>query len=399
MLIKIDNSVIDFINANIANLNLFSKEVKAINSIAHAYINMQHLVIASRDVLDYLCEFSLLDNSSKMVFYYLSSQSYYFDEYEKKFECMIIAHKRQKEFSKVNNTYRVPLESLQQLSYSTLISENLSDCYFYESLCKKMMTENNEYNNFSIQFHHIHCGGSDAYKTTLNELNYNNFCLLIMDTDKSYKDDDVGTSLKSARKIYIEKKNDHIIDLYELGVREKENIIPPSYYLLCLNPPQKKLFYRLISYEEDENNNEYLRYLDLKDGIKAKKYKAKDTNWHKLYDPYLMELEINELLSCSIEQINNQDDEFLFLKGIGGDIVDTFRKDILCGGLKDKLEEKRIINGIPPNAIKALEIQVERSLSLFTNLPSYIRNDWIGLCNKLLAWGCCALESQAIINY
>ena len=118
-----------------------------------------------------------------------------------------------------------------------------------------------------------------------------------------------------------------------------------------------------------------------------------------MYDQYLVKLASSELLACAIEEIYSQDGEFRLFSGIGDEVVDTFRKDILCGGIIDKLEEKKHIIGIPQNVIDALELKVEVSTNLFDTLPIYIKQDWINLCQTVLAWGCCSLDTQIIINY
>lgn len=397
MLIIIDTSVVTFIKENIKSLNFQSKEIIALNSISMSYYNLEHLIVADQDVLEYLSECNILSELSKLVFCNLLSKYYSFAEYEKKCIYKIVVSKNISQLSRSDNMFYIPLEKLVNISKSILISENLSDCEFYESLGKKMISELEEYHSFNMNFHYITCAGSDAYNVTLNELKENNFCLLIMDTDKDYQDADIGTSLINARKIFNEKKDTRVIELYELQVREKENIVPPSFYLFCSNPPQKNLLKHLALYENSEKASEYLRHLDIKDGIKAKKCKSSDKKWHRLYDEYLMQLESNNLIACSICDVNGKEDNFTLLSGIGDNIVDTFREDILCGGLIKKLQTKTEIN-VPDYVLESIRMSIEQSKMLFTIIPEYIKKDWQDIAVKVLSWGLCANETEVYLN-
>jgi len=224
-----------------------------------------------------------------------------------------------------------------------------------------------------------------------------------MDSDKDYSEDNVGTSLRNARAIYYEKEKNHIINLYELKVREKENLIPPSIFLLMEKPVRKELLDYLSSLEGDTEKSQILRYLDIKDGLKAKKWKSNNNQWHKLYGELLESLDTKGLLACSLEDIQSKNEDDLILYGIGCSAVEKFQKEVLCDGLikKKKTKEELLNNGvqIPQEQIDELQCKVEITRNLFKNLPEYIIDDWIDICEEVLAWGCCALESDTIFHY
>jgi len=103
MLIKIDNSVTEYIINNYNTLTLFSNEIRALNSIACSYLNMQHLITADINTLEYLSECKLLSEAARKTFLFLTSKLYYLGALEEKYRYKTIVHKLDFNFKREKN--------------------------------------------------------------------------------------------------------------------------------------------------------------------------------------------------------------------------------------------------------------------------------------------------------
>lgn len=397
MLIKLDSSISEYIRINYKSINYTSPEIIAINSIAKAYYMGKHLLIADLEVIEFLIECKFIDDISKRVFEDLYSKYYYFDEYIKRVDYYIVATKCSNTLLRKNDIFYIPLEKLCDLRESMLIAENRSDAIFYKSFCNKMIDEIEEYNDYAFNLDEDDFGGSQVAKVVMNEALKGKFCLYIVDSDKDYKNHKGGTTLASARTIYNNNKNKYIIELYCLKVREKENLIPTSLYLLCDNIPQVKLISYLDKYLSKEDE-EFLRYFDIKEGITVKKIKTEDSQWHELYDKYIKAMESVNILEFPLCDIPLKEDKDYILKGIGGEISEKFDCQILKGGLQLKLEEKRKIQGIPEIAIDSIADKVEKGKGIYRMLPEYLQDQWKEIFKIMYSWGCCSLENSITMN-
>ena len=403
MLIVIDISVKNHIEANEKDLKWCSSIISALNSIARAYVYMKHLVITDIESLEYFSECKILDEGTRKLFTHFLSKQYTFDDIKGKCKCKIIAHKNNQGFYINNDEYWVPIEQLNEIKETVLISENNSDCSFYEQLCKKMISESSDNNSLNICFNKISCSGSHAYVAAENEIQKNNIVFMLMDSDKNHHEDDVGESLKNARKICNKYKDKYYVYLFETNFREKENIIPPSFYLLFNKKVNNAKFIEYLGLlEKNSQYQEILRYLNIKDGIQSKIYKNSDSRWKTVYNDFFRELDQNNFLIYKLNDIGEINDDIIILEGIGNKAVEKFTSLILCGGLS-KEKEKLIFaksNGrkISEWQIKSITDNEIKIKKLFNILPEYIKNDWYLLCREILIWGCCASDTQIIFN-
>ncbi|MFZ5354691.1 MAG: hypothetical protein ACOZCL_18470, partial [Bacillota bacterium] len=379
------------INA-IDNLDIYTPEIIALNNIAIAYREGYHIIIASLEVLELLNKLEILDKSSRSIYNNLLSKFTFLESYEQCFTCCIIISSNECRFERNENNskivYQVPLVYFQNLSVlhpCILLAEDISDCEFYFKMGIKFLKEMNHYMNVKLQFDWCNGGGYNSYKWLKYHVESERVVLSIADNDKSYPEDRIGETLHELKKVFLANKNSSIIDLYELEVREKENLISPSIYMLCSNITSKDTIDKLAKIELHDKHQEKLRYLDIKDGIIAKKLK----NCSQLKS-YYSELftDISDLISCTIEEIDLQDDDTILMNGIGNSL-NAFVKDVLDDGLESKLLEVKNRPNISKEYIENIESKIKTKSNLVSFIPSYIKSDWESLCKKIISWGCC----------
>ncbi|WP_350343965.1 hypothetical protein PRVXT_000330 [Proteinivorax tanatarense] len=387
MLISIDESVIDFIRENKEELNYCSKVIKSLNTIARAYADKEHFVIGDVYTLEYLCKCELLENTSKRMFTSISSQYVFIAGLQDRLNCKVVAHKKGNNFFKEGNEYWVPIDRFEKLRESYLVSEDLSDCGFYESLCKKMMRGKRNFDGVNLKFFPDSCSGNQADRTvtSLLQRGHEAFILLIVDTDKDHHESRPGPSFDEALKVYKKTKTSNVIKLHEMKLREKENLVPPSLFLLIENPPHEEILRFLSELEPYPEYENVLRYLDIKDGFKVGTYIGRG-----LYENVIKGLETENLLACSLTNDNNK----TIFNGIGNKVLENkFQKQVLEGGLLSIIKEKEKLleegKEIPRNVLVELNYKYNKSKELFASLPTYIEEDWHQLCEDIVSWGCC----------
>ncbi|PHB52893.1 hypothetical protein COE92_18345 [Bacillus wiedmannii] len=394
MLIKIDDTVINQIQNSNPPLTEVSEEVIALNNIATAISDGLHIITASLETLEFLYRFELLTHNSRRMYFNLFDKFTYLPAYEDFFCEYILVKNRDISFSRKRQgehiIFEVPINHftrVMSISPSVLLSEDMSDCEFYEKIAKKFISENQQKINTNLQFRLVSGGGSGAFKSYEYELNKNNLVLTISDSDRTYPTDKIGSTLLKLRSVYNKYKQDRVTELIELDVREKENLISPSLYLLCYNVCSKEYLLSLCELESSPLHQEKLRYMDLKGGIRAESLKGNTARKN-----YLKELfdDASHLVACTFEEIDSKKDDFLIIEGIGGNL-DKFSNDILDDGLERSLEQKKNLpahTSVPEHVIRELEEKILKKQKLFNNLPEYLKGDWEKLSKKIISWGC-----------
>lgn len=155
--------------------------------------------------------------------------------------------------------------------------------------------------------------------------------------------------------------------------------------MLCSNSSSKLILEKLLKIENTEKHQEKLKYLDIKDGMLAKRFK-KDNNLMDYYKE--MFIDVSDLIACSVEEISAQADDYKLFDGIGNKLKD-FSHDILADGLEQRLDQMTSLNNIPSIAIENLKLDLKAKNSLFNELPDYLKVEWELICKKLISWGCC----------
>lgn len=396
MLIEIDTTVKEQIEKNIDNLDEYSPEIEIIEEIARSHFNNNHIIIAKKEVSKYFSKFKLLDRKVNKIYNTIHHRSAQDKMYKKLLSQYIRILSDEFEFKvkEENNKriYEIPLSYLRNNTFlreSVLVTENLRDAKLYKSMAKKYIKEVTK-SNIVVKLEEMHGGGNDLYLSYENKINEDRFVICISDSDKKYPQDKIGDTCRQAIGIYNKYKKDKVIHMYTLNVREKENLISPSLYMLCSNGVNMDSLKKLIILESNNNpNSEFLKYLDIKDGVDRRAYEGKDEK----YINYLGKIitEYPELVACDLDRKLQDQDKIIL--GAGSNAIDSFERDILNDNIENILEKK--VKALEKNnnlsihkEINELKSKIEIKDNLFINIPEYIKSDWYGLCDIIIAWGC-----------
>jgi hypothetical protein len=104
---------------------------------------------------------------------------------------------------------------------------------------------------------------------------------------------------------------------------------------------------------------------------------------------YSLFTDVQNLISCSIDEIEEKEDREKVMNGDGG-IIEQFLNNVLGNGLEYQLEEKKkFSNTIPQDLITELEQNIIKKNNLFKSIPKFYEQTIIKLCKKVMDWGCC----------
>lgn len=381
MLIYIDESVKEYLETK-NDLNCASPLIKALNAMAQSFHDGYHLLSASISSLEFFSQYALLDHIPREVFAFLLKKNYEFD-FESLIHKKLVVHISENN-EKFKNDYSLNLNECSGRNFreSILVCENILDCELYEHLCRRIMrTKFNQLNLIDIFYRRVGCGGSEAYRTVENELNHVANVLIIMDSDKKFTGDIIGSSANSAQKIvrkYAEV-TDNIICLHILNVREKENLIPPSCLLMVEQINSAENLLAVLSQLEDcKYSEEFLRFVDIKSGMKLKEYER--------FAPTKYNIPLQ--LICDVINTEHEDKEARIFEGIGSSFVENFCNDVLCGGLKNSLEDMKV-RKVPIRSQQKIKNKLDKADKLLELAPAYIKNDWEEIYTRVLQFGCC----------
>lgn len=391
MLIRIDESVINSIKEKKAdNLDL-SSDILALNNLASASKHGNHILFGSVHVLEFLMKFEPLDLSSKHVYNSLFSTFSFYGSYQQRLKSFILIKSSTYPLGRTINDkgqyiFEVPLkyfEHINSILSTSFLCEDISDYKFYCKLARKYLKEKKL--NMSLEFSFVNGGGNrsgEVYNNLLEESN--NISLAIADSDKKYHGCKSGDTLKLLEASLNKHEKYKITNLVGLNVREKENLIPPSFYELCTNSSAEKMLEKLLLIQNSEVHAEKLLYLDIKDGMKVKKMKIKSEESQYFFDMFK---DIPHLPAFALEEIEFHPDNEYIIRGIGNSILKNFTRNVLEDGLEEELLKMEKLN-LDPEIISIIKKKIEKKNCLFNNIPSYIQTEVINLCEIIISWGC-----------
>lgn len=398
MLIELDKSLEGYLEQINDQLNENSLEVIALNNLANAYRNGWHIIIGSLKVLKLIKRIKHIDNSTKRVFDKLIQEYTYQKSYKDLMEEYIIIKSPTHTFHRedvdkdLNSkpVFEVPLNYFYKLSRcfkSTILCEDESDYNFYKNLANKYIEENKDISKIKLSFSFTNGGGANSYKVFATKINEDeNPILAVADSDKKYPNSKIGQTLEQL----IKKKNiylkTNIMDVYSIKVRAKENLIPPSLYLIGTNSSSRGYLEKLYCIEQQNHLCETLLYLNIKDGYEARHFK--DEQFIEFFRN--MFTEVQDLISCGIEDIYEKRDKDIVLNGAKG-MIDQFIYNIFEDGLEIQLESKKKLKDPTPELkeeIAVLEKNLNKKKNLFKHIPDYIKIIILTLCKKIMYWGC-----------
>lgn len=415
MLIEIDKSLIEDIKIK-KDKPEYKDIIELLDELAESYRKNKHIIIADIDVLEYLGSLTDLSPKSRSIYNLLCDHvhtDYYSLKKQLKIFIKIVGNNTSDNLKVTSGNQEIlnfPIEFIKKFKEfrkTLLITEDIEDSRFYISLTQKYI-DYKKINDIDLAFDKNNGGGNNTYKSVEDEIN-ERFILCILDSDKKYKNDKIGQTARNVKR-FIDKDKPNSLGIYIkdmtgiyiLDVREKENLIPPSFYKLCSNGNNKDLLQILSKLEitkESCNNctlcEELLKYGDLKDGTKLQNY-LKIDDAKKIFNchPQLKNNDIQPILECSCNKDYSDDDlKKIVIPGIGESCTKYFENDILKNGLVNQIESKKEVFKNNPNQglkerIQKLEQNYQISQNLFDKIPEYIQNDLIQLCDIILAWGC-----------
>ena len=169
----------------------------------------------------------------------------------------------------------------------TLLSEDISDCEFYESLSLHYCKANNIFDGFNIKFKRSAAAGKNIATKLKATVEHNQeIVFAICDSDKTYYEEITSYKtadylLTAADELYELKY--HYFALYVLEVSEKENLILPTEYYQFINSRKKGCADRFIELESNADICHYLKFIDFKLGITKAVYAANETYYEDLF--------------------------------------------------------------------------------------------------------------------
>ena len=241
-----------------------------LNSLATNRRKELNIIIADRDVLDYLKNCKLLEVNARNLFDYLNRKSYETKELKKVVSryYTIVANNS----IECDNCHIITVSDILRKEFSTktqLIVENLTDFKFYNYIGLYYALKNRINPHLSFD---VVPGGGQTSAVLFDDLikQENRLLLGVFDGDQKYPGDNIGGTLKDVLKIIDSKdrKFFECLSLAEQGVHEAENLIPLKlieeiYDRREINAQNTIKFLNRL-YEE--RSNLYF-YFDMKEGI------------------------------------------------------------------------------------------------------------------------------------
>lgn len=365
----------DEIENYICNIsNSVCKASLAINNLLNSMIAGKHIVYLSRNLIDKLLDLEYIDRRNKD--YYKWVKQHYISIYAIsdiiEYSVKIVVDSDRVVLN--GKCYQVPLEYFADCRETKLLTENETDGMFFVNIYHYIINHKNEWH--TIKFENDSCHGSNVVSKIKQVADEKRFAICILDSDRDMKGSKIGDTYKGAKNVLKNKKNNYLVCLEDLKVREKENLFPPSIYKLFCE--EKKDFLEVLT--QFENDEKLVGFFDIKDGIKYKKYKIK--GWEEYY-----EIVINSLQEKKIYKLPKSKDkyngDFVCIEGIGDKLCDRIvnfmleNKCLLCGQ-----NNKTVIS---KSNIKIIREKYKGRKFL----PKYMLMEWKRISSLLFTFGCC----------
>lgn len=368
MLIYIHQSICEYLETIPSENATFSTICDSIEAVATAFRQKKHLIEIARKDAKFLSLYSGFSSSTKEVFKIILG-NYVYLNYTSICDCKLVFHVGNIEKDSNNFYWDINLKfcSCQK---GILFSEDLTDSKFYFRIAEFLHRSKSACSGISMAIEHTTCAGSQAYAVTKERLIDGTFCLLIVDTDKDFHGVATGSSARSGLQLDNEYKRlrkyippqEGIFKLVYFDVREKENLIPPSLMRMCKGIPDAvPLIDELLALEEKGDSFEILRYLDIKDGVKGKKFPQLPDNYQE------------EIKKFPFAKLDAKEDELIF-KGVGNSIDKKFLE---------------LLQSQNSEGIYGISLE---------EIPQYILPDWEEIYKFVFIFACC-LDDIVINNY
>ena len=386
MWIELPNRTIEILNRID---NPMDTNITAINSLFDSMRRCQNIIFAEDQVLKFLEDHPLLSPTTRFFINWIRQKYIYIYEGYSSVQHKVIIDFEIPSVRREENNFLVPLSYFEEIGALKLLSENENDGDMFLNIFRHIAKKKKLSPYYFIRFENDAFHGGNAPTKIKQAAKDQQLILCIVDSDRDYPGGERGSTFKGARKAFNKVKYTHIIDFYELGVRERENLFPPYFYNLIISDSHK-LFDILESYIDNES---LIKYVDIKDGIKYKKiakFGGENGNkkWDDFYRDFLEKCESESILLKPEDNTPCKDD-FKCIKGIGPNLCDLLI-DILIELDEDKFEQNFSKSEISRSK-KDVIIDIRKDIT--AHIPTYLLNEWTNLYKLIFSWGCCLSKS------
>lgn len=363
-----------------------SKSSLAINALLESMLKGQHIIYATRELLDKISKLPYINPSNKAFICWIKQQYIYLYGCRDIVEYKIRVTTDADVISVIENIYKVPLDYFYDFRESKLLTENESDGKFFVDIYDFIRKNKKIGDYYSVRFENDSCHGANVSSKIAQNAKENRIAICILDSDREMEGSKVGPTYKGAKNSFNRVKNNHIMHLKALDVREKENLFPPNAYMLLCE--EKMPFLRVLHQFIEEEK--IIKYFDIKDGVKYKKYKI--NGWEQYYKAVIERL-IQEGIYKLPQQEEEDKDNFICIEGVGERICDVVCKVLL----EEEIKSEEILDKRGMTEDRKQDVRKMRK-SLKDILPQYIYAEWEQIHKLLFSWGCCISESK-LPNY
>lgn len=293
-----------------------------------------------------------------------------------KTKLIISKNKSKVEYIKDKGIIYLPIGKVFTINATKLLTEHTSDAVLFKRITTHVLNIKELNSFFSIYFEDdSYYGGNGPDK--INQIqNTNRIVLCIVDSDKDYQDGKNGDTYSIVNKAVKNAKEYIPIELYTLGVREKENLFSASIY-----KEFKNLLLIEIIDEKFSNDMNLIRFFDIKEGIAYKYLVQKDEKWDFYYNALLEECKKRGIEFNPI--INEKTPKYL-LPGIGGKLCDKVAEVLLTTDDVNAVIEKHFTD----MSLEKRNLLVENRNDILNRLPICLRTEWDRITEYLFSWGC-----------
>lgn len=365
--------------------NAMCRASLAINALIESMLKGQHIVYASRKLLDTIEKLDYINPSNKAFICWIKQKYIYLYSCRDIVEYKIEVTTSADTISVIENTYVVPLNYFFDFRETKLLTENESDGSFFENIYYFIKQDKRTSDMYSVKFENDSCHGANVASKIVQTAKDNRIAICLLDSDREMKGAATGATYKGANKSFNKVKRNHILLLKGLVSREKENLFPPSAYML-LCEEKKGLLAVLNQFIKEEK---IIRYFDLKDGVKFKKYKIE--GWGQYYKTL-----IDELINAGVYKVPEPEEmkeDFVCLEGIGDKVCDIVCQVLLEEEMiSEEVLDRRGVSEDTKEKVREIRQAVKNIL------PEYMYIEWEQIHNLLFSWGCCISEKK-LPNY
>ena len=393
MIIQLSDDLIEHIIEKKNSPQESLRRRKIINDIWNSMANGNHIVWGSVELLEVLYNQECISEDNKKVIEWVLRRYSEIANFCEEIEYKLVVISNGKVVAYEEKIVKVPFANMSKVSTTILSAENTRDASLYLSIAERFLEDVglNDFIGIHVKKHSLFGGNCDNAIEEIFDVrdDENPICLAMVDNDKKYESDGEGSTLKSARSAVASRCERYVAHLFELKVREKENMIPPRFYKYC-NKQNFSMFDFMQKYEVGDA--EILKYCDLKEGIFAKEYIKGNEEWHKCYDEFLKECDKRGFLNCTFEQIKELEEEQRCMQGVSSKLLDNFEKGILRRGVQVLYEEKKKFREqgvyISEEEMEWYKSAADLSEHVIKRLPEYLASLWKEVFEVIIGFGC-----------